>query len=195
MFNRLYGTVTRKTEQILHLLQNGIEWEIHSTSTSLAQFPAAHEEAAVYMHLYHREDQLTLYGFATENERSLFLELIKISGIGPKQACKILSGISDTLFIQALDNEDINVLTQLPGLGKKTAQKSILSLRGKLTRKEEGGEELFTDIVEALYNMGFDKSEAKRTVRELAKREGASHLPKGELEQKIMKDAIVELSQ
>ena len=193
MFNRLYGTVTHKSEQVLFLEQNGIEWEIHTTSTSVSQFPPPEKDASVYTHLFHREDQLTLYGFATDSERSLFRELIKISGIGPRQACKILSGISDALFIKALDNEDVNVLTQLPGLGKKTAQKIILSLRGKLS-SGESEPEAFPDIVEALYNMGFDKAEAKRTVRELAGRNEAESLSKEELEQKLMKDAIVELS-
>ena len=194
MFNRLYGTISSKDEQLLLLRQNGIEWEIHTTSTSISQFPPAESETSVYTYVYHKEDQLSLYGFAAESERSLFLELIKISGIGPKQACKILSGISDTQFIQALDNEDVNVLTRLPGLGKKTAQKIILSLRGKLTTGERE-QEAFADIVEALYNMGFDKGEAKQTVRDLAKRHDQAELSKEELEQKIMKDAIVELSQ
>ena len=194
MFNRLYGTISYKEEQLLLLRQNGIEWEIHTTSTSISQFPPAESETSVYTYVYHKEDQLTLYGFAAESERSLFLELIKISGIGPRQACKMLSGISDTQFIQALDNEDINVLTRLPGLGKKTAQKIILSLRGKLTTGERE-QEAFADIVDALYNMGFDKGEAKRIVRDIAKRHDQGELSKEELEQKIMKDAIVELSQ
>ncbi len=193
MFNRLYGTLTHKEEQKLFLLTNNIEWEILTTATSLAKLPSPEEATEVFTYMYHREDQIALYGFASEGERSLFLELIKITGIGPKQACKILSGISETLFLKAVDDEDVAILTNLPGLGKKTAQKIILSLRGKLT-SGESKTEAFSEIIESLYNMGFEKAEIKRVVRELSVRDDIRGLTKNEQEQKLMKEAIVELS-
>lgn len=193
MINKLFGIIVRKEEQKVYLRSGSIEWEILTTGTSSAKFPREKEEASVYTYVYHREDQLSIYGFATSDERSLFLELIKISGIGPRQACKILSGISDSLFIKALDEEDIGVLTNLPGLGKKTAQKIILSLRGKLSASEDSSEP-FGDIVESLYTMGFDRIEVKRVVRELTAGHTAEEYERNDFEQKLMKEAIVELS-
>lgn len=193
MFNRIIGEISYKADQRVRILQGGLEWEIITSATSLSQLPPIGQTGEIFTFVYHREDQLGIYGFASESERTLFLELIKISGIGPRQACKILSGISDTMFIRALDNEDITALTQLPGLGTKTAQKIILNLRGKLSTETGEGEE-YAEIIDALSNMGFDRGESKKTVLRLAGRAEMAALENDAFEQRLMKDAIVELS-
>jgi len=193
MINRLFGTVTYKQNQTLHLLSNGIEWEILTTTTSLAELSPIDEEAGVYTFLYHREDQMAMYGFASEEERRLFLELIKVSGIGPKQACRILSNISNRMLLEALNSEDVDTLTKLPGLGKKTAQKIILALRGKLS-SELKEDNQYADIIEALGNMGFDRGEAKRVVAGIAAKPEFAALKDAEAEQFLMKEAIIGLS-
>jgi holliday junction DNA helicase RuvA len=118
--------------------------------------------------LQHREDSMTLYGFTDEEERTLFLELIKVNGIGPKQAMKILSVVQVRAFIQALDANDINYLAKIPGLGPKTSQKIILALRDTIvldppkgsSNESPSGSKLdkrYDDLVAALVDMGYDR--------------------------------------
>ncbi|MDR3123417.1 MAG: Holliday junction branch migration protein RuvA, partial [Treponema sp.] len=132
MFNSITGTVTGKIDDNLRLRTGGIEWEITVPLTDLGQIPSPGEEAQVFTWLSHREDQMKLFGFADENRRSTFLELLKVEGIGPRQAVKIMGGIGQEDLQRALDAEDVVRLEAVPGLGKKTAQKMILTLKGKL---------------------------------------------------------------
>jgi len=118
--------------------------------------------------LQHKEDSMTLFGFTDDEERTLFLELIKVNGIGPKQAMKILSVVQVRAFIQALDANDINYLAKIPGLGPKTSQKIILALRDTIVldpprgnaNESPSGSKLdkrYDDLVAALVDMGYDR--------------------------------------
>ena len=135
MLNSITGTVTGKKGNTCFIENSGIEWALNCSQRSLDQIPKKGEEARVLTYLHHKEDTMLLFGFASEDERSLFLELIRISGIGPKQGIKILSGISAEAFINALEKDDIAGISSLPGIGKKTAQKIILSLRESWLKK------------------------------------------------------------
>jgi len=115
MFNSLKGIVTGKTAEHLYLETSGIEWALESSATTLSQIASPGQEARVFTYLHHREDSMVLFGFATTGERDLFLNLISVSGVGPKAARKILSGISVNDFIEALEAEDLKTLTRLPG--------------------------------------------------------------------------------
>ncbi|WP_010261350.1 Holliday junction branch migration protein RuvA [Treponema primitia] len=195
MFNSIRGTVTGKIDDTLRILTGGLEWEIIVPLTDMGRFPLPGEEGQVYTWLYHREDQMRLFGFADEIRRATFLELLKVEGIGPKAAVKIMGGISQTELQRALDTEDVGRLEAVPGLGKKTAQKMILALKGKLTSGSDKPRAASPhgDLVTALAEMGYDQRSAADA---LAKAEAS--LPPGlsgaELEKALFRQAILYLS-
>jgi len=193
MFNSIRGKITGKLEGSVYLLCGGIEWEISAPGNDIAVLPPAGEECRLFTWLYHREDQMKLFGFAGEERRNAFLELIKVEGIGPKGALKILGGIEQEELENALENEDLARLEAVPGLGKKTAQKMILALKGKLVRAKAAAESPYGDLVEALAGMGYDKRAAAEALAQAEK-----ELPPGmaalEKEKRLFKQAIVNLS-
>lgn len=201
MFNSISGTVTAKLPNTLFVENNGIEWDIMVPSRALDSFGLVGEQARVYVWLYHREDQMRLFGFPTTEERDIFLELTKVDGIGPKQAIRILSSIRPEDLEAALEGEDVARLSAAPGIGKKTAQKMILTLKGKLARDrgeaqvQDGGEH--ADIIGALADMGFDRKAAANRVAAIAAELAAGSgktLNRTEREQEIFRRAIVDLS-
>ena len=194
MFNSLSGTITGKNDWSIMLENNGVEWEIFSSSKSISSFSSPGKTIRVLTYLHHKEDVLTLYGFYEEIERSVFLELIKISGIGPRQAIKILSSISAEDFIKALDREDVSILYNLPGIGKKTAQKIILSLRGRLLKDEGLPDKLTGEIIKALADMGFDYKKAAKAVSQILEINDFGNMQESDKEKEILKQAIVLLS-
>jgi len=193
MVNSIRGTITEKLADSVHILCSGIEWDISVPASDIARLPPAGEDARIFTWLYHREDLMKLYGFASAQRRATFLELLKVDGIGPKGALKILGGIGQEDLERALENEDLARLEAVPGLGKKTAQKMILTLKGKLVKAVSNPETPHSDLVEALAGMGYDKRAASEA---LAKAEAA--LPEGlvqaEKEKLLFKNAIVQLS-
>ncbi len=194
MFNSINGTLTHKGNNIIYLENHGIEWELSATAKTISRLPATGSCVRIVTYLYHREDNISLYGFYDEKERSIFFELIRINGIGPKQAIKILSGITPEDFIAALDVENLSVLSALPGIGQKTAQKIVLSMRGRLLKENHDSESPYSDIVKALSDMGFDYRKASRIVADIADEPGISTLEKSEKEKNILKKAIIALS-
>ncbi|MDR2258844.1 MAG: Holliday junction branch migration protein RuvA [Treponema sp.] len=196
MFNSLRGTITGKSGDTLYLGTGGVEWEISLPQTDLAALPESGEEARIFTWLYHREDQMRLFGFADERRRDTFLELLKVEGIGPRAAVKILGGIGQEDLERALEAGDLARLEAVPGLGKKTAQKMILALKGKIAQVSpvSAAASPYGELVEALAEMGYDKRAAAEA---LSKAEAA--LPPGlngaEKEQILFREAIVQLSQ
>ncbi|GHV67873.1 Holliday junction ATP-dependent DNA helicase RuvA [Spirochaetia bacterium] len=195
MFNSLRGTITEKAGDCLMLLTGGLEWEIAMPATDMERLPPVGEEARVSTWLYHREDMMKLFGFYDDDRRSTFLELLKVDGIGPKGALKIMGGIGQEDLERALETEDLARLEVVPGLGKKTAQKMILALKGKLVHRSETPVLLspHNDLVEALAEMGYDRRAAADA---LARAESA--LPPetagAEKEQHLFRQAILYLS-
>ena len=194
MLNSITGTVTGKKGNTCFIENSGIEWALNCSQRSLDQLPKKGEEARVLTYLHHKEDTMLLFGFASEDERSLFLELIRISGIGPKQGIKILSGISAEAFINALENDDIAGISSLPGIGKKTAQKIILSLRGKLVKEDTELNVPYIEIADSLSDMGFDRKKALKVVKELFENSDIQQLSETDREKEIFRRAIVTLS-
>ena len=195
MYNSLFGAYNGRSKTSLYLLNNGIEWSISASENTIRNVSAIKEEQRIYTFLYHREDTMQLYGFSTERERKVFLELIKVSGIGPKQALKMLSGIAVEELVNALDDGNTDRLSLLPGIGKKTAAKIILALRGKLKLESDTeNDEKFSELLEALTGMGFDRKLAKKALNEISSRDEYLSMDRAVLEKELFREAIVFLS-
>ena len=193
MFNSIRGRITEKLADSIYILSGGIEWDISVPATDIVLLPPAGEEGRIFTWLLHREDQVKLYGFAGEERRSTFLELIKVEGIGPKGALKILGGIGQEELEEALEKEDLARLEAVPGLGKKTAQKMILALKGKLVAAKAAVETPYGDLCEALSGMGYDRRAAAEALSR-AEKEMPPGLSAAEKEKLLFKQAIVYLS-
>jgi len=195
MFNSIQGTITEKQGETLRILTGGIEWDIAVPVTDTLRLPAAGEPGRVFTWLYHREDQMRLFGFIDEQRRATFLELNKEEGIGPRQALKIMSGSKQEDLERALDTEDVGRLEAVPGLGKKTAQKMILALKGKLARDplSSPGPLVHGELVTALVDMGYDRKAASEAILKAVSELGAE-TGNADHEKVLFKRAIVLLS-
>lgn len=133
MFNSLSGIITGKFPQKLYLDTHGIEWDVTCPDSALENLPDVGCEGRVYVWMQHTDNLMNLYGFASDRDRSLFFDLLKVDGIGPKGAVKIMNNISTDQMVAILENGDLGLLEKVPGVGKKTAAKMLLQLKGKLT--------------------------------------------------------------
>ncbi|MDR0496158.1 MAG: Holliday junction branch migration protein RuvA [Treponema sp.] len=192
MFNSIRGILTEKLTDSVYILSGTIEWDITVPATDIARLPPTGKESRLFTWLYHREDQMKLYGFAGEERRITFLELLKVEGIGPKGAIKIMGGIGQEELETALETEDLARLEAVPGLGKKTAQKMLLALKGKLA-KDSTAKTPYADLVEALADMGFDRRTAADALIK-AEKELPLDTAAEEKEKLLFKQAIVNLS-
>jgi holliday junction DNA helicase RuvA len=199
MFNALSGTIAGKRFDTLLLDQNGLEWEISVPAICIDEFGRIGQKTRVLTWLQHREEQMKLFGFPDEATRAFFLELIKVDGIGPRQAMKILSGVSVGELTLALEQEDLAGFERAPGVGKKTAQKIMLALKGKIVAP---GDEMTTDLgpepelVRALADMGYDAKKAQECVGRLAKGLDSQkkQLSAEDREKELFRQAIIALS-
>jgi Holliday junction DNA helicase RuvA len=169
MIATLHGKLLSRTDDALIVNVGGVGFRVRAPTGTLANLGAVGSEVQLFTHLHVREDELSLYGFATEDELRLFETLLTVSGIGPKVALGILSATStDTLRI-AIAQGNIEILTTIPGIGKKTAQRLVLELKGKIDVSGLGeiGEltPVDEDVVNALINLGYSAAEATRAAR------------------------------
>ena len=171
MIGSLIGLIKEKKPSLLLLEVNGVGYEINVPLSTSFQLPKKGESAYLLTHLIVREDQHTLYGFATEEERNLFRTLIKISGVGAKMALTILSGINVNGFVQSVINEDIDTLVHLPGIGKKTAERLIVEMKDRIdgitdnlgsSPSTTSETSIAVEARNALVNLGYKNSEAKK---------------------------------
>ena len=132
MIGSLRGIIASKAPPQLTVDVGGLGYELEAPMSTFFHLPAVGEEVRLLTHLVVREDAHVLYAFATEDERRLFRSLIKVSGVGPKIALALLSGISVSAFAQCVLNEDISALTRVPGIGRKTAERLIVEMRDRL---------------------------------------------------------------
>ena len=132
MIGRLRGTLVHKTPPLLLIDVNGVGYEVEVSMTTLFDLPEINSQVTLHTHLQVREDAHSLYGFTTQEERSLFKNLIKISGIGAKSALLILSGMSVQNFARCVQEGDAAALSRLPGIGKKTSERIIIEMRDRL---------------------------------------------------------------
>lgn len=199
MIHALTGIVTGATPTAVILRSGSIHWQIEASAGSVRSLMGHRgEEVTVYTYLHSRDDGLTLFGFATEAERSLFFDLIKVDGIGPKQAIRILSGTNVESFLQNVEEGNIDALTHIRGLGRKTAQKILLSLQDRLVQAgpsgAPGAKEPHSEILEALVEMGYDRRLARDALGRIAEELSRTRMPENEREQELFRRAIIELS-
>lgn len=191
MFNSLTGEITFKGDDRLGLQTGGVEWDLTVSRKALDKLPPAGQVARVYTHLVHREDVMRLYGFADQAERALFLDLQKVPGVGPRKAIEMISRVDREQFVQALDHDDVETLSSLPGVGKTTAQKVILALKGKLTPVGDGkGRPAAEDITTALVGMGFDRKTARSAVAAALGALAGRGLSGEELERELLRRSL-----
>ena len=191
MFNSITGIVTAKSAKLLYLENNGIEWEINVPDSNLEMLGSTGSEVKVYT-------------FATEQERSVFFDLLKVDGVGPKGALKIMSSVSSGRLLEVLENGDLEMLEKIPGVGKKTAGKMMLTLKGKLKISESNVgvnvsfSNSYADVINSLAAMGYDKriveQKVNQLVEELNVSPGFSEKTQKEKEDLIFKRAIVGLA-
>ncbi len=181
MIASLKGTVLTKRPEGVIVDVNGVGYQLSVPLCSLTDIPEPGETVFMHTYTHVREDALQLFGFLNEQDREVFTTLIGISGIGPKLGLAILSGMPADRFVETVQNEDVTMLTTIPGLGKKTASRLILELKGKLPSLDPGEasssrvsqEEI--DAISALVNLGYKKQFSEKAV-ETAVRDGAGSI-------------------
>src|SRR5256714_9306795 len=136
MIGSVHGRIASKTPPQLTVEVGGLGYELEAPMSTFFLLPSVGEDVRLLTHLVVREDAHILYAFATENERRLFRSLIKVSGVGPKIALALLSGISVEAFALCVQNQDIAALTRVPGIGRKTAERLVVEMRDRITRPE-----------------------------------------------------------
>lgn len=141
MIGRIRGTLIEKLPPDVLIESAGVGYEIQMPMTSFYQLPEVGEEATVVTHFVVREDAQLLFGFANKTERSLFRELIKANGVGPKLALTIMSGMSASQFIHCVSIEDVTALVKLPGVGKKTAERLVVEMKDRLKKLTVGNDD------------------------------------------------------
>jgi holliday junction DNA helicase RuvA len=134
MIGFLKGRLALKQPPALMVDVNGVGYELEAPMSTFYGLPAAGEAVALYTHLVVREDAHILFGFGTESERRLFRGLLKVSGVGPKLALGILSGASVEDFLRIVEAEDVAMLTRIPGIGRKTAERVIIEMRDSVRK-------------------------------------------------------------
>ncbi|HEY9446369.1 MAG TPA: Holliday junction branch migration protein RuvA [Burkholderiales bacterium] len=172
MIGRIVGTlIARHPPQIL-VQVHGVGYEIDVPMSTFYNLPATGSEVTLHTHLVVREDAHQLYGFATEQERQVFRQLIRISGVGSRTALSVLSGLSVTDLQRAVSEQDGGRLTKIPGIGKKTAERLLLELRDKLeipvSATAVASGERASDIGNALLALGYNDREVSWATKQLA---------------------------
>lgn len=193
MIGYLRGRLLEKYPPSLMLDVGGVGYEVEASMNTFYRLPEVGEEVAIYTHLVVREDAQLLYGFTDRQERSLFRELIKTNGVGPKLALTILSGTSGDAFIRCVEYEDVATLVKLPGVGRKTAERLIIEMKDRLKSfsSQPSGLKLMSDVPlplaesvpavvderreaeTALVALGYKPAQATRSVEQASRTLGA----------------------
>ena len=177
MYNYIIGKVTYAMGNTLVVENNGIGYEIGVSATTLYDCCTPGEIVKIYTYLYVREDTFALYGFSKLEEKTLFLRLIDISGVGPKLAMQILGGMDLNSLTVAIATGDVKTLSKIKGLGKKTAELIVVSMRDQVSADmasalspiEKYADKDQSEAVFALVSLGMSNTEAVKLVAEIAK--------------------------
>ncbi len=176
MIGRLCGTLLEKNPPQILLDVQGVGYNLEVPMSTFYSLPALQEMLVLHTHFVVREDAQLLYGFASLDERVAFRQLLKISGVGPKLALSVLSGLSLGDLAAAVANKEVGRLTKIPGVGKKTAERLLLELQGKFvvagvaaTPASAAASAVNTDVINALLALGYNEKEADWAGKQLSK--------------------------
>ena len=187
MIGRLTGIIIEKQPPEMLLDVQGVGYELLLPMTSFYDLPELNQQVTLFTHLVVREDAHLLFGFAQKNDRTLFRELIKTNGVGPKLALAILSAMSVNEFAYAIEREELSKLVKIPGVGKKTAERLLVELKGKfkgvaqgdffvesrhlpsLERPSVSADVSLDDAIAALIALGYKPADAEKMVKKVAK--------------------------
>jgi Holliday junction DNA helicase RuvA len=169
MIGRLAGTLLEKNPPQILLDVQGVGYELDVPMSTFYNLPAVQEKVVLHTHLIVREDAHLLFGFGTLDERAAFRQLLKISGVGPKLALSVLSGLSLSDLADAVARKEAGRLTKIPGVGKKTAERLLLELQGKGAAASSSG-----DVLNALLALGYSEKEADWAAKQIPEGTGVS---------------------
>jgi len=171
MIAHLRGTLLAKHPNQAIVETHGVGYDVTISVPTFSEMPAAGSDVALHIHTHVREDALSLYGFLRLAEKHLFEKLLTVSGIGPKLAITILSGMPVDEMVNSIRGGDVARLTRIPGIGKKTAERMVLELRDKLPAGTGAAEVSVTaatpveeDVVSALVNLGYQRAAAEKAL-------------------------------
>ncbi len=173
MIGRIRGLLIEIQPPDILLDVGGLGYEVQVPMTTLYELPPTGSEVSLFTHFVVREDAQQLYGFLHERERALFRHLIKVSGVGPKLGLAILSGMDADSFVRAVQRDDTSTLVQLPGVGRKTAERLLVEMRDKLAEWLEdaeaapaigGDRDIQAEAESALVALGYKPAEASKAV-------------------------------
>lgn len=173
MIGRLKGVLLEKTPPFVLLDVHGVGYEVEVPMSTFYNLPAVGESVTLLTQFIVREDAQLLFGFGTDRERSLFRQLLKVNGVGAKSALSILSGLSVEDLVRAITLQDTGMLTRIPGVGKKTAERLLLELKDKFNTLDgvslAGGQPQSSnaDVLKALLALGYNEREAQAAVKQL----------------------------
>ncbi|HMO49085.1 MAG TPA: Holliday junction branch migration protein RuvA [Rubrivivax sp.] len=172
MIGRLTGVIAEKTPPQVLVDVNGVGYELDVPMSTFYNLPGLGERSTLLTHFIVREDAQQLFGFLTHDERSTFRQLVKISGVGPRTALAILSGLSVAELAAAVTRQESGRLVKVPGIGKKTAERLLLELKGKLgpdlgAPAAAAASDAQADIVQALVALGYHEREAGAALKAL----------------------------
>ncbi len=188
MIGRLRGKLVEKTPPVLIIDVNGVGYELEAPMSTFYKLPDMGADVILHTHLVVREDAQLLYGFGDKSEKTVFRSLLKVNGVGPKVALAILSSLSVSDIIETVQTEDVARLTQVPGIGKKTAQRLLVELRDRISADDIDAASFRAsapgaatapasaagDAVSALIALGYRANDASRAVRAVAEEGDAS---------------------
>ncbi|MFA6038244.1 MAG: Holliday junction branch migration protein RuvA [Legionellales bacterium] len=174
MISRLTGVLLEKQPPYVLIDLQGIGYEVQVPMTTFYQLPEVNQKVTLYTHFVVREDVQALYGFHDEEHRSVFRQVIKTSGIGPKMGLAILSGMNAQQLMQHIQQQDIAMLTKIPGIGKRTAERLLVEMRDKFSvdvHQQFNGQSTDPqqEAISALVALGYRAQDAARCIKELAK--------------------------
>ena len=175
MIGRLNGILLEKTPPLVLIDCNGVGYECEVPMSTFYNLPAVGEKVVMLTHFVVREDAQLLYGFGSSQERATFRQLLKVNGIGAKSALSILSGLSIDELVQAVALQETTMLTRVPGVGKKTAERLLLELKDKFTidgvaaMNSSQPKSASSDVLNALLALGYNEREALAAVKLLDK--------------------------
>ncbi len=174
MIASLTGKISHKSPQHVIIDVNGVGYQVSLSLNSFYTLPDLGESVTLFIHTHVREDQISLFGFALEDEMKIFKQLINISGIGPKLAMSILSGLPVNELVDSILNNNISKINSIPGVGRKTAERLIIELKDKLSKGTKKGEfahtgslQHYDDVLSALVNLGYKRVAAEKALAKI----------------------------